>query len=113
MKNSLFEKKKFINFCNNVLQFHSIFNIGGMKLDHYCFQVSTSSEDQKKGIHGKFEEFLSPKSSKDQQKKRSSPKIEEFLSPKASEDQKKSKNQPALRCRPYSIYWGYADADHS
>ena len=87
-----------------------------MKLDHYCFQVSTPREDQKKrrkkGLHGKFEKFLYPKSSEDQkkrrkkglhekfekflypkssedQKKRSSPKLEQFLSPKTSEDQKK------------------------
>ena len=59
-----------------------------MKHDHYCFHVSKSSEDQKKGLHGKFEEFLSPKLSEDQ-KKTFSPKIEEFLSPKASEDQTK------------------------
>ena len=65
---------------------------GGMKLNHYRFHVSISSEDQKKGLHGKFEEFLSPKSSKDQ-KKRSSPKIEEFLSPKASKDQKSTSAQ--------------------
>ena len=37
-----------------------------MKLDHYCFHVSIPSEDQKKGLHGKFEKFLSPKASKDQ-----------------------------------------------
>ena len=60
-----------------------------MKHDHYCFHVSKSSEDQKKGLYGKFEEFLSPKLSEDQKKKTFSPKIEEFLSPKASEDQTK------------------------
>ena len=60
-----------------------------MKHDHYCFHVSKSSEDQKKGLHGKFEEFLSPKLSEDQKKKTFSPKIEEFLSPKASKDQTK------------------------
>ena len=59
-----------------------------MKHDHYCFHVSKSSEDQKKGLQEKFKEFLSPKLSEDQ-KKTFSPKIEEFLSSKASEDQKK------------------------
>ena len=99
-----------------------------MKLDHYCFQVSTPREDQKKrrkkGLHGKFEKFLYPKSSEDQkkrrkkglhekfekflypkssedQKKRSSPKLEQFLSPKTSEDQK----SPKINQR--------SDADHS
>ena len=59
-----------------------------MKHDHYCFHVSKSSGDQKKGLLGKFEEFLSPKLSEDQNKTFLL-KIEEFLSPKASENQKK------------------------
>ena len=55
----------------------------------------------KKGLQGKFEEFLSPKLREDQ-KKTFSPKIEEFLFPKASKDQKKS---PKIIQR--------SDADHS
>ena len=42
-----------------------------MKLDHYFCHLRKSSEDpslQKKDLHGKFEEFLSPKASADQKK---------------------------------------------
>ena len=65
--------------------------------------------------------------------KRSSLKIEQFLSPNLSEEQKKvlyrklksicprnhvktkksSKHHPALRCRPWTKYWGDAGVDHS
>ena len=52
------------------LQFHPNFarfsTLGDIKLDHHLFHVRKSSEDQKKSLHGKFEEFLSPKSSEDQ-----------------------------------------------
>ena len=74
-------------------QFCPIFNIGGMKLDHYFFHVSKSSEDQKK---------------------RSSPKLEEFLSPKSSEIQKKVQRSSSAQMQTIvkllagmqSYYWG-------
>ena len=54
------------------LQFYPNFalfsTLGGMKLDHDFFHVSKLSEDQKKGLHQKLKEFLSPKSRGDQRK---------------------------------------------
>ena len=44
-------------------QFCPILNTGGMKLEHYFFHASKSSEDRKKKSSPKIEEFLSPKSS--------------------------------------------------
>ena len=62
-----------VEYWGDNLQFHPNFapfsTLGGMKLDHYCFHASISREDQKKDLHGKFEELLFKKSSKDQQKK--------------------------------------------
>ena len=56
-------------------QFCSIFNIGGMNLDHDLFQVSKLSENQKKGLHHKQNTFLPQIQMKTKKKKRSSPKI--------------------------------------
>ena len=62
----------YVKHWGDNLHFHPNFapfsTLGGMKLDHYFFPVSKPSEDQKKGLQGKFEEFLSPKSSEVQNK---------------------------------------------
>ena len=68
------------------LQFYSKFalfsTLGGMNLDHDFFQVSKSSEDQKKW--NTFCPRIQVKTKK--QKKRSSPKMEHFFSPNSSGD---------------------------
>ena len=86
-----------------------------MKLDHYFFHVSKSSEDQKKGLDGKFKEFLSPKPSEHQQKEKKSLHRESkvFVPETPVQTKKKSKDHPALSCRPQSNYWRHANADHS
>ena len=60
-----------------------------MKLDHYCFHESKSSEDQKKGLQGKFEEFLPPKLREDQKKKRFHRKLKSFCPRKPVKTKKK------------------------
>ena len=58
-----------------------------MNLDHDFFQVSKLSEDQKKGLHQKWNSFFPQIQVKT--KKRSSLKMELFFSPNSGEDQKK------------------------
>ena len=53
-----------------------------MNLDHNILQMSKLSEDQKKGLHQKWNTFF-PNSGEDQ-KKRSSSKMEHFFSPNSS-----------------------------
>ena len=58
-------------------QFFPIVNIGGMNLNHDFVQMSKLSEDQKKGLHQKYNTFFP-----------------EF------------KWTPTLTCTPESNYWG-------
>ena len=77
-----------------------------MNLDHDFFQVGKLSEDQKKGLHQKWNTF-SPNSGEDQKnKKRSSPNMEHFFFPNLSGDLRLDANQS-------QIIEGYADVDHT
>ena len=81
----------FFEHWGDNLQFYPDFalfsTLEGMNLDQDSFQVSKLSEDQKKGLHQKWNTF-SPNSGEDQ-KKRSPPEMEYFFSPNSGEDQKK------------------------
>ena len=71
-----------------------------MNLDHDCFQVSKLSEDQKKGLHQKWNSFFPQIQVKDQ--KKSSPKI----SPNSSGGLRSHAHQS-------QIIGGDADEDHT
>ena len=88
----------------------------GVRLDHYFFHVSKSSEDlKKKGLHWKWKSFCLRNQVKTK-KKRLSPKIKELMSSKYEikwRPMKKSTDHPVLRCGSYWNYWGDAGANHS
>ena len=71
----------FVEHWGDNLQFYPNFalfsTLGGMNLDQDFFQVSKLSEDQKKGLHQKWNTF-SPNSGEDQ-KKMSSAEMEHFF----------------------------------
>ena len=67
-----------------LFQFCSIFNIGGLNLDHDFFQVSKLSEEHKKGLHLKWNYFFSRIQVKT--KKKVFTKKEQLFSPNSSRD---------------------------
>ena len=65
--------KSLLSIGGDNLQFYPNFalfsTLGGMNLEEDFFQVSKLSEDQKKGLHQKWNTFFSPNSGEDQKKK--------------------------------------------
>ena len=90
------------------LQFYPNFalfsTLGGMNLDHDIVQVSQLSEDQKKGLHQKWNTFFLQ--IQVNTKKRSSPKTEHFFSPNSSGHLRSDAHQSQI------IGWD-ADVDHA
>ena len=67
----------FVEHWGDNLQFYPVFNIGGMNLDQDFFQVSKLREDQKIGLHQKWNTFFP----------RIQVKTKHFFSPISREDQ--------------------------
>ena len=86
--------------CKSLL---SVGGIGGMNLDHDFFQMSKLSEDQKKGLHQKWNTFPKPQGTL---KKRSLPEMEHLFSPNSSRDLRSDAHQS-------QIIGGNADEYHT
>ena len=103
----------FVELWRDNLQFYLNFalfsTLGGMNLDHNFLQVSKLSEEQqKKGLHLKWNTFF-PDSGEDQKKK----KKKKVFTKNGTLVFPQFKWRAALRCTPDSNYWGDADVDHT